>query len=155
MELLFNNKDVMVARHPLVKLIRLMFYRNRTTLSDFIDGHNRYSNMVGWGKKEAQTDRSNNLKTIVRTEGITFQKFYQIINLFMHWDIVRISITINKHHEVNGVMTTTEETYHSDEILQGVIDDQDNRGSTTAFLEDYGINNSTDNNSIGAGEIPF
>lgn len=108
---IFNKEKVGYAKHPLVRLLRLILYRKNITFDDFTRCHNRYAKIYGVSPKDANSDKGNHLKTMQKVTGITFQKMHHILVSIFRLEIIRFSITI-RDPNTNEVIT-----YNSDDDI--------------------------------------
>jgi hypothetical protein len=94
MALMFSKEDVEAAGPPLVRLLRLIFYRNRISLDQFSALCGEHGRRIGSTPAMINTDRGNHRKALVRKDEITWRLFYYILLNILRLPIEEIRIVI-------------------------------------------------------------
>lgn len=94
MTLMFDKKSVEETTHPLARILRHIFYKNKITLDGFSSLYAQHGNRQGLSAVTANTNRNNHRKALVLPDTLTFALFQYIINNVLHATIVEYSVTI-------------------------------------------------------------
>lgn len=85
-DLIYNAEKVRSARDRLVRIIRLIFYREKLTFEDFDELHRRH--ITKFPKSQTQINSSlNNDRRLLKDDRISWDKFQYLIH-----DILRMNI---------------------------------------------------------------
>lgn len=99
MSLMFNKKDVEMSRHPLVRLLRLIFYRNKITLDRFTTLFAEHGKRMGRPPDMNSTYRNNARKTLsVTHDDMTWRFFHYILSNVLRLDIKEVIIVFKKEN---------------------------------------------------------
>jgi len=107
----FDYTTVRTTHDMLVRLLRIIFYRRKITVDDFVRYHSEY--WIRWNRGDAlipeSIDRNNQRRTILNDK-ITWGKFRFVISDLLRLDIKCISITVR---DSNGELVV----YSSDDEI--------------------------------------
>jgi len=93
MALMFSKDDVNAVGSPLVRLLRLIFYRNKITMDQFSALCGEYGRRIGSSPSGINTDRGNLRKALLKDE-ITWRLFYFILLNILRLNIVEVRFVI-------------------------------------------------------------
>ena len=111
--LVFTKEKVNQTRLPLVRLLRIIFYKLKVTNDDLIRMHMRYWSRTRPGDHTAVTHRNNLRRRIDDDMSLTWKAFHFVLNDIMRLSVVRISVTVIDPD------TNEEVIYNSDEVVDG------------------------------------
>lgn len=95
MTLLFNKSDVEAAGHPLVRMLRLIFYRNKITLDRFATLYADHGRTLGRSKEMTNIAKNNAQKTLHRDqEDMTWRFFHYILVNVLRLDILEVRVVV-------------------------------------------------------------
>lgn len=103
MTLMFDKSQVEEATHPLVRILRHIFYKRRITLDDFSTMYARHGKNLGLAAHMTNTNRNNARKALNHPDKITFVLFNYIMHNILREDVVDHGITIR---EKDGTLAT-------------------------------------------------
>lgn len=95
-KLIFDKEAVEEVKHPLVRLLRLVLFKNNITLDDYLTAFNRHAKFMSMSTKDLNSERTNNLKALNRFDRVTFQKFHQILVTIFRFELIEFSVTFRK-----------------------------------------------------------
>lgn len=104
MALMFDKDKVNETHHPLVRLIRLIFYKRKITLSIFSTLYAQHGRILGIHSDMTNTNRNNMRKALNRVDSLTFVSFKHLINDILRLEIMEFSVTV-KDHETGETIT--------------------------------------------------
>lgn len=93
MALMFNKAKVEESLHPLVRILRHIFYKRRITLDDFSTLYSRLGKELGLHSSKINTNRNNARKALHHSD-ITINLFQYIILNVLRLEIVEYAITV-------------------------------------------------------------
>ena len=95
MTLMFTKKDVDVSQHQLVRLLRLIFYRKKITISDFSTLFAEHGKRLGRSKENNDIQRNNSRKALlVERDDMTWRFFQYIMLNILKIKIIEIRLII-------------------------------------------------------------
>lgn len=94
MTLMFDKSQVEEASHPLVRILRHIFYKKRVTIDEFSTMFIQYGKRLGLASNQINTNRNNARKALNIANNITFAFFMSIVYNVMHLEVVEFSITV-------------------------------------------------------------
>jgi hypothetical protein len=107
----FTKQDVNHARDPLVRLLRIIFFRCGITHDIFNRRHYDYFQRERLDEKTLTTHRNNLRRRLAETDKLTFRAFRFVLTDILRKDIERIRVDLKDR--ATGELTT----YDSTEIV--------------------------------------
>lgn len=101
---MFDKKQVEESTHPLVRVLRHIFYEKKITLDDFSTLYAQHGKRNGLPPHITNTNRNNARKALNHPDKITFHLFKYILLNVLHLDIVEFAVTI-RDTETNDLIT--------------------------------------------------
>jgi hypothetical protein len=102
--LMFDKSQVEAATHPLVRILRHIFYKKKITLDNFSTLYAQHGKRLGLAPHVTNTNRNNARKALNHVEKITFVLFRYILYNVLHEEVVEFSVTI-KNLETGELVT--------------------------------------------------
>jgi hypothetical protein len=94
MALMFNKNDVEAAGHPLVRLFRLIFYKNGVTIDGFTRMVAEHGRRLGRTPAMINTARNNHRSTSVGKDEITWRFFHFAMLNLLQLDIEEVILVV-------------------------------------------------------------
>jgi len=91
---MFDKKDVEEATHPLVRILRNIFYEKKITLDDFSTMFAQYGKRMGLAAHITNTNRNNARKALNIPDNMTFLLFQKILLNILYLDMVEFATTV-------------------------------------------------------------
>ena len=93
MALMFDKSKVEEFSHPLVRLLRLIFYKKKVTLDDFSSKYAQHGKILGLHPSITNTNR-NNARKALQLETMTWDFFSKTLHNILRLNIVDFSVTV-------------------------------------------------------------
>lgn len=96
MALMFDKEAVEIASHPLVRLLRLIFYRMKITSDDYVALWAKHGQRLGWSPQNANIMRNNSRSPLSDGRVITYRLFSYIIFNILQLEVVEFQIKLRE-----------------------------------------------------------
>lgn len=109
LDLIYNSEKVRRAHDRLIRIVRLIFFREKITLEDFDELHRRQ--IMRFPKTQTQINSSlNNARRLLKEDKISWDKFQYLVVDILRYEIVDFRITV-KNPETGLEMTISANDY--------------------------------------------
>lgn len=93
--MMFDKKDVDAAGHPIVRLLRLIFYRQKVTLDQFSSMYAKHGKRIGLSPDEINTNKNNARKALAPSkDDMTWRFFHYMLSSILLLDIEEVILVI-------------------------------------------------------------